>query len=122
MKSASQMSTTGQATDRAIPANDETVDGLPLDPMLAFEFSLSEADALRTWLLRSTVDGSTALDDVFVNRALSSLGKAVDAARATVNVRHELEQAGLSAEHLTDEQVRELGRRVSDAALPAVRA
>jgi hypothetical protein len=38
-----------------------------------------------------------------------------------VNVRRELEQAGLDVAHLTDDQVRELGRRVSDAALPGIR-
>jgi hypothetical protein len=39
-----------------------------------------------------------------------------------VNVRLQLQQAGLDVAHLTDEQVRELGRRVSEAALPGVRA
>jgi hypothetical protein len=41
---------------------------------------------------------------------------------ATVNVRRELEQVGLEVAHLSDEQVRELGRRVSDAALPGIRS
>ena len=35
-----------------------------------------------------------------------------------MNVRHELQQAGLAVEHLTDEQVSELGRRVVQAATP----
>ncbi len=107
------MRAAGQTTDEAVPANDQPVECSQLT--LALEFSLGEAEALRAWLLKSTADGMTALDDVFVSRALASLGQAVDAAHATANVRRELEQAGLGVDHLTDEQVRELGRRVSEA-------
>jgi hypothetical protein len=49
------------------------------------------------------------------------LGTAVDTVLATVNVRRELEQAGLAIEHLSDEQVSELGRRVAQAATPGIR-
>ena len=115
------MRTTGQTTERAVPA-DQPVEELPPEPTLALEFSLSEAEALRAWLLKSTADGLTALDDVSVSSVLGCLGQAVDAARATANVRRELEHAGVGVDHLTDEQVRELGRRVSQAALPAIRA
>jgi hypothetical protein len=108
------MSTTDQFT--------EQVHGFDADATLALELELQEAEALRAWLLKATAEGVTSLDDPLVNSALSKLGRAVDAVHATVNVRRELEQAGLEVAHLSDEQVRELGRRVSDAALPGIRA
>lgn len=88
---------------------------------LALELELPEAEALRARLLKATAEGVTALDDPLVNSALAKLGRAVDSVHATVNVRRELLQAGLDVGHLTDDQVRELGRRVSDAALPGIR-
>lgn len=89
---------------------------------LTLELEMPEAEALRAWLLKATAEGVTSLDDPLVNSALAKLGRAVDAVHATVNVRQELEQAGLDVAHLTDDQVRELGRRVSDAALPGIRS
>src|SRR5436309_15364950 len=89
---------------------------------LVLELELGEAEALRAWLLKATADGVTSLDDPLVNTALTKLARAVDAIHATVNVRRELEQVGLDVTHMSDEQVPELGRRVSDAALPGVRA
>ena len=88
---------------------------------LALELELQEAEALRAWLLKATAEGVTSLDDPLVNSALAKLGRAVDSVHATVNVRHELEQAGLEVAHLTDEQLRDLGRRVSEAAMPGIR-
>jgi len=116
------MRTNGQTSEDAISANDPPVEGPRPEPTLTFELPLSDAEALRAWLLKSTADGSTALDDPFVSHALGSLGQAVDAARATANVRRELKQVGLGVDHLTDEQVRALGQRISEAALPAIRA
>lgn len=107
------MSTTDQMTEPSFADFDAEV--------LALELELPEAEALRAWLLKATADGVTSLDDPLVNSALAKLGRAVDAVHATVNVRRELEQAGLDVAHLTDDQVRELGRRVSDAALPGIR-
>jgi hypothetical protein len=92
------------------------------DTTLALELELTEAEALRAWLLKATAEGMTSLDDPLVNGVLAKLGRTVDAIHATVNVRRELEQAGLEVAHLTDDQVRELGRRVSDAAMPGIRA
>lgn len=108
------MSTTDQITDQ--------FHEFDADAMLALELELPEAEALRAWLLKATAEGVTSLDDPLVNGALAKLGRAVDAVHATVNVRRELEQAGLEVAHLSDDQVRELGRRVSDAALPGIRA
>jgi hypothetical protein len=108
------MSTTDQMTD--LEVND-----LDSEPRLTLDLGLREAEALRNWLLKPASDGTTAFDDPLVNSVLVELGRAVDSVQATVNVRHELEQAGLNVAHLTDDQVRQLGRRVSEAALPAVR-
>jgi hypothetical protein len=108
------MSTIDQYTDQ--------VHEFDADTTLALELELGEAEALRAWLLKATAEGATSLDDPLVNGALAKLGRAVDTVHATVNVRRELEQAGLEVAHLSDDQVRELGRRVSDAAMPGIRA
>ena len=92
------------------------------EPNIVLDLSLQEAEALRAWLLKAGFDGSTSLDDPFVNATLTKLGRAVDVVQATENVRRELEQAGLDVGQLSDEEVRELGRRISDAAAPAMRA
>jgi hypothetical protein len=107
------MSTTEQMTDQ--------LNGFDAGTTLALELELQEAEALRAWLLKATADGVTSLDDPLVNGALARLARAVDSLHATVNVRRELEQAGLEVAHLTDEQVRDLGRRVSEAAMPGIR-
>jgi hypothetical protein len=99
--------------------NDQAV-GDGSGPAVTLELGLGEAQALHTWLLTSAKDGVTALDEPLVNRSLTALGNAVQSVQATVNVRRELEQAGLAVEHLSDEQVRELGRRVTHAVLPGV--
>ena len=109
------MSTTDQMPDTGYDQFDS-------EPTLALELDLHEAEALRAWLLKATAEGVTSLDDPLVNSALAKLGRAVDSVHATVNVRRELEQAGLEVTHLSDDQVRDLGRRVSEAALPGIRA
>lgn len=108
------MSTTDHMTDQ--------FHGLDVETILVLELELPEAEALRAWLLKATAEGVTSLDDPLVNSALARLGRAVDSVHATVNVRRELEEAGLEVAHLTDDQVRELGRRVSEAAMPGIRA
>ena len=108
------MSTTEQMNEFGVGALDPT-------PALALELELPEAEALRAWLLKATADGVTSLDDPQVNSALTKVAHAVDGIHATVNVRRELEQAGLDVANLNDDQVRDLGRRVSDAALPGIR-
>lgn len=107
------MSTTDQMTESSFAdfASD----------VLALELEMPEAEALRAWLLKATAEGVTSLDDPLVNSALAKLGRAVDGVHATVNVRRELEHAGLDVAHLSDDQVRELGRRVSEATLPGIR-
>jgi hypothetical protein len=109
------MSTTDQSTDFDVAELDS-------EPTLTFDLSLQEAEGLRAWLLKTEADGITALDDPLINGVLAKVARAVDTVRATVNVRRELEQVGLDVAHLSDEQVRELGHRVSQAAMPGVRS
>ena len=108
------MTTTDQMTEASFADFDSD--------LLSLELEMTEAEALRAWLLKATADGVTSLDDPLVGSALAKLGRAVDSVHATVNVRRELEQAGLDVAHLTDDQVRELGRRVSEATLPGIRS
>jgi hypothetical protein len=115
MEAHAAMSTTDQMTDFELDEFDS-------EPRLTLDLGLREAESLRNWLLKPASDGTTALDDALVNSVLVELGRAVDAVQATVNVRRELEQAGLNVAHLTDDQVRELGRRVTEASLPSVRS
>jgi|GEM_PF-2052268 len=109
------VSTTDQLGDHELAEFDS-------EARIRLDLDLQEAEALRTWLLKPAADGVTSLDDPLVSAALSKLGRALDIVQATINVRRELEQAGLDVGHLSDEQVRELGRRVSEAALPAARS
>jgi hypothetical protein len=108
-----------EAIDQAPEATEQTSEESGL--ALTLELSLGEAQALHAWLLKPAGDGTTALDDPLVNRTLAKLGRTVEAAQATVNVRRELAQSGLAVDHLSDEQVRELARRVTHAALPGIR-
>jgi hypothetical protein len=116
------MSTTDQTTDEAVEASQESVEERGSDPLLTIDVRLSEAEALRTWLLKPGADGSTSLEDPLVSRVLAKLAQTVDVAHATVHVRRELEQAGLPVDQLSDAQVRDLGRRVTEVALPGIRA
>ncbi len=86
--------------------------GVP-EPTIELQFALAEAEALRAWLLKPAADGATSLEDPLVSRVLSRLGLEVDGARSAVNVRRELVQAGISVDHLTDEQLRDLGSRIA---------
>jgi hypothetical protein len=116
------VSTTDPSTNGAVAQQaSEPVGDVDHEPALTLELALDEAEALRTWLLKPAQDGTTSLDDPLVSRALTKLGTAVDTVLATVNVRRELQQAGLAVDHLTDEQVCELGRRVAQAATPGIR-
>jgi hypothetical protein len=115
------MSATDLTTDPTVEQPSAGVGDVEQESALTLELPLSEAEALRTWLLKPAQDGTTSLDDPLVSRALTKLGTAVETVLATVNVRHELQQAGLTIDHLSDEQVCELGRRVAQAATPGIR-
>jgi hypothetical protein len=85
------------------------------------ELDLAEASALRAWLLKPAGDGSTALDDAFVNAALKKLSSALDRVEAVAGVRRELEEAGFATAGMTDEEVAELGRKIGQVSQRALR-
>lgn len=90
-------------------------------PVVALELEFAEAEALHSWLLRAEADGVTSLDDTLVSAALAALSRAVDDVRVAVNIRRELASAGLDCAAMSDDQVRELGRRLSQAVSASAR-
>jgi ketosteroid isomerase-like protein len=83
---------------------------------ITLTFSFAEAEALNRWMLKPAQDGGLAADDASVVPGLMKIRSAVEHAQAIVAVRHELEQAGIPTQHLSDQQVAQLGRRISQAA------
>lgn len=83
---------------------------------ITLTFTFEEADALNRWLLKPSQDGALAGDDAAVRPGLMKIRTAVEQAQAISAVRHELEQAGVPTQHLSDQQVAQLGRRISQAA------
>src|SRR5262249_35719269 len=108
-------------TTEVVEQAHEPVDTTGPEQTITLALAISEAEALRTWLLKPANDGSTSLDDPLVSRVLTKLGQEVDAVLATANVRRELEDVGIAADPLTDEQMLGLARRVADAARPGMR-
>jgi hypothetical protein len=98
--------------------NDSHLEGNNAEPRLVLDLDLLEAQALRAWLLETEVNGLSAMDTPVVNTALAKLGRAVDTAQATINIRREFQHAGVNLAHWSDEQVLELGRRIAEAARP----
>jgi hypothetical protein len=116
------MSTTDEMTGQPAGETDAALAPQSGGPTISLDLDLSESEALRAWLLKPAHDGTTSLDDPLVSRVLAQLGREVDAVNATVNVRRELVEAGLAVDHLSDDQMRELARRVAQAARPGARA
>jgi ketosteroid isomerase-like protein len=83
---------------------------------ITLTFSFEEAEALNRWMLKPAQDGGLAGDDAGVRPGLLKIRTAVEHAQAIAAVRHELEQAGVPTQHLSDQQVAQLGRRISQAA------
>ena len=98
--------------------NESHLDGNHNEPRLVLDLELIEAQALRAWLLETECAGLSAVDTPVVNTVLAKLGRAVDTAQATINIRREFQQAGVNLAHWSDEQVLELGRRIAEAARP----
>ena len=98
--------------------NDSHLDGNNNEPRLVLDLDLTEAQALRAWLLETELNGVAASETPVVNSALAKLARAVDTAQATVNIRREFQPAGVNLAHWSDEQVLELGRRIAEAVRP----
>ena len=87
--------------------------GIATEPKIVLELELEDAESLHAWLLKATADGVASLDDPEVSGTLAKLGRALEDVHVVQNMRRELAEAGIEATHLSDEQVRELGRRIS---------
>src|SRR5689334_8404931 len=109
----------GADADRVNEMNGSSVQ--VAETMVRLELTLSEAGALRAWLLKPAADGSTALDDALVNTAMKRLSGALDRIEAVESVRRELEEAGFPTGDLDDDQVAELGRRIGQVSQRALR-
>ena len=53
--------------------NDSRLDGSNNEPRLVLDLDLTEAQALRAWLLETELNGAAATDTPVVNSALASL-------------------------------------------------
>ena len=83
---------------------------------ITLTFSFEEAEALNRWMLKPAHDGALAADDAAVRPGLMKIRTAVEHTQAITEVRRELEQAGVPTQHLSDQQVAQLSRRISQAA------
>ena len=87
---------------------------------LTLDLSLAEAQALKSWLLSSTFEGGTAIEDVSMKPVLVKLGSVLDVAEAVTSVRGELDRLGFQSEHLNDEEILDFGRRISASSVQRV--
>jgi ketosteroid isomerase-like protein len=83
---------------------------------ITLTFTFAEAEAINRWMLKPSQDGALAADDSAVQPGVMKIRSAVEHMQAILAVRHELEQAGVPTQHLSDQQVAQLGRRISQAA------
>jgi hypothetical protein len=110
------MSAQEQITEEAPPDLRPPSPAQETDPILQLELALSESEALYDWLMKPANDGSTALDDPLVSKALAKVRDATGSVRTALNLRRELRECGLAAEHLSDEQLRDLAQRLAQTA------
>lgn len=113
--------TPAEVANAGAPTNDSGAAAAPpvtsgAGNSVTLTFTLEEADALNRWMLKPAQDGAIAADDAAVRPGLMKIRSAVEHAQAITEVRRELEQAGVPTQHLSDQQVAQLGRRISQAA------
>ncbi|HKR98803.1 MAG TPA: hypothetical protein VJU79_04735 [Candidatus Dormibacteraeota bacterium] len=82
---------------------------------ITLELPLSQASALRAWLLKPASDGTNALEDSLVNATLKKLSAAIDQIEAVEDIRRELEEAGFATDGMDDSALAELGRKIGAA-------
>jgi ketosteroid isomerase-like protein len=106
------------ANVNSVPAGDgpTPASALGSTSQVTLTFTFEEAEALNRWMLKPSRHGDLPVDDPEVRPGLMKIRTAVEHAQAIAAVRHELEQAGIPTQHLSDQQVAQLGRRISQAA------
>ena len=82
----------------------EVTNGLPegADQSVSVELTLAEAEAVKSWLLKPSADGSAAIDDENAKSVMVKLGAKLDYIQGVQRVRDELEQAGFPTEQMSD--------------------
>jgi hypothetical protein len=95
----------------------EVTNGLPegADNSVSLELTLAEAEAVKSWLLKPSADGSAAIDDENAKSVMVKLGAKLDYIQGVQRVRDELEQAGFPTEQMSDTEVADLGRRIAES-------
>ena len=95
----------------------EVTNGLPegVDHSVSLELTLAEAEAVKSWLLKPSADGSAAIDDENAKSVMVKLGAKLDYIQGVQRVRDELEQAGFPTEQMSDDEVADLGRRIAES-------
>jgi hypothetical protein len=116
------MSTQEETTFETLPAAESSDTAQGPEPVLCVGLTLSEAEGLYGWLMKPANDGSTALDDQLVSRAVAKMREAIDSLRTAIKLRRDLQEAGLASDHLTDEQLRELAQKLAQSATPSLAA
>jgi hypothetical protein len=101
----------------ALPMSIEVTNGLPegADNSVSLELTLAEAEAVKSWLLKPSADGSAAIDDENAKSVMVKLGAKLDYIQGVQRVRDELEQAGFPTEQMSDNEVADLGRRIAES-------
>ena len=84
---------------------------------VGLQLSMSEARALKAWLLKPAADGASALEEDELKSTLVQLGAQLDYLDGVSTVRAELEQAGFPTENMSDDEVAALGRKIAEAPL-----
>ena len=85
------------------------------DHGVSLELTLAEAEAVNSWLLKPSVDGSAAIDDENAKSVMVKLGAQLDFVQGVQQVRDKLEAAGFPTETMSDDQVADLGRRIAES-------
>ena len=96
----------------------QVTNGLPhgaAHSSVSIELTLAEAEAVKSWLLKPSADGSAAIEDEDAKSAMVKLGARLDYIQGVQQVRAELEQSGFPTENLSDDQVADLGRRIAES-------
>jgi hypothetical protein len=83
--------------------------------VVTLELTLTEAEAVKSWLLKPAADGSAAIEDEHAKSVMVKLGAKLDFIEGVARVREELEHAGFPSENLSDDQVADLGRRIAES-------
>jgi hypothetical protein len=82
---------------------------------VSIKLTLAEAEAVKSWLLKPSADGSAAIDDEKAKSVMVKLGAKLDYIQGVQRVRDELEQAGFPTQQLSDDDVADLGRRIAES-------